>query len=70
MVHRGEWERLYAEFREVEEQLHQALPPVTEPLGTADPSVALADVDVQRADALIEEMRVRWARFQDYVRSH
>jgi hypothetical protein len=46
MVDRVAWLRLCAQFREVEEQLHQVLPAVTEQLGGAALVVGLKDVDL------------------------
>ena len=46
MVDRVEWLRLYVQFLEVEETLHQ-----------------------DRTAALIEVMRQRWVRFQEFAES-
>jgi hypothetical protein len=67
MVDRAEWLRLYRQFLEVEEELHKALPTVTEQVGGAALAVGLKGVDLDRTAALIEVMRQRWARFQDFA---
>jgi hypothetical protein len=67
MVDRVEWLRLYAQFLAVEQELHQALPLVTEQLGGAALAVGLKDVDFDRTSALIEVMRQRWVRFQEFA---
>jgi hypothetical protein len=69
MVDRVEWLRLYVEFLEVEEKLHQALPPVTEQLDGSALAVGLKDVDLDRTAALIEVMRQRWVQFQEFAES-
>ena len=67
MVDRVEWLRLYGQFLEVEEELHQALPPVTEQRSGAALVVGLKEVDLDRTAALIEVMRQRWVRFQEFA---
>jgi hypothetical protein len=69
MLDRAEWQRLYADFRAVEEELHDGLPPVVADIGGADLAVGLDAVDVDRTAALIEVMRQRWIRFQEYAES-
>lgn len=69
MLDRAEWQRLYAEFRAVEEELHGTLPPVVADIGGPDVAVGLDAVDVDRTAALIEVMRQRWVRFQEYAES-
>lgn len=69
MLDRAEWQRLYADFRAVEEELHQTLPPVLDPVAGSASAVGLDAVDVDRTAALIEVMRQRWVRFQEYAES-
>ena len=67
MVDRAEWLRLYTQFLEVEEELHQALPTVTEQMGGGSLAAGLKGVDLDRTAALIEVMRQRWVRFQEFA---
>jgi hypothetical protein len=68
MLDRAEWQRLYADFRAVEEELHGTLPPVLDQI-SGPAAVGLDAVDVDRTAALIEVMRQRWVRFQEYAES-
>jgi hypothetical protein len=67
MVDRAEWLRLYTQFLEVEEELHQGLPTVTEQIGGGSLAAGLKGVDLDRTAALIEVMRQRWVRFQEFA---